>query len=102
MAFIKLFPHENSKALPVKEIIRRLRGEFALVHADPDEGSDHVAAMIVATLRFSDDLPHKQEQLARLQAVQNEAVYVLFGDSENVMARCCLMPDSALFFDDPD
>jgi hypothetical protein len=102
MAFIKLFPREGNEALPVADIVRRLGDEFAVVDADPDEGWDLVAGMIAATRRFSDALPHKQEQLARLQAVQDQAVYVTFGDSLDVVASCCLMPDSDWFFDSPD
>ena len=102
MAFVKLFPPEGRGALPVADVIRRLQDEFAVVDADPEEGQDHVAAMIVATLRFSDALPFKQEQLARLYAAQNAAVYVSFGDDRGMRARCCVMPDSALFFDSPD
>jgi hypothetical protein len=102
MAFIKLFPPEGREALPVAEIIRRLRDEFAVVEADPDKGQDHVADMIAATLRFSDALPHKQEQLAPLQSVQEDAVYVTFGDELDPVACCCLMHDSELFFGYPD
>lgn len=102
MAFIKLFPPEGRNALPVEEVIRRLRNEFNLVDVDPDAGQDHVAGMIAATLRFSDSLPGKQERLAWLQSVQNDAVYVSFGDALGVIASCCVKPGSELFFDSPD
>jgi len=102
MAFIKLFPPEGRDALPVEDVIRRLRDEFDVVGADPDAGQDHVAGMIAATLRFSDSLPGKQERLAWLQSVQNEAVYVSFGDDVGLVASCCVKPDSELFFDSPD
>jgi hypothetical protein len=101
MAFIKLFPPKGREALPVEEIIERLRDEFKVVDADPDAGQDHVAGMIAATLRFSDALPGKQERLARLQSVQDAAVYVTFGDDLALTASCCLMPDSELFFGAP-
>jgi hypothetical protein len=58
--------------------------------------------MIAVTLQFSDDLPGKQERLAWLQSVQEEAVYVSFGDELGLVASCCVMPDSGLFFDSPD
>ena len=58
--------------------------------------------MIAATLRFSDALPGKQERLAWLRSVQNEAVYVSFGDELGLVASCCVKPDSELFFDSPD
>jgi hypothetical protein len=61
-----------------------------------------VAAMIAATLRFSDDVPIKQLQLAKLQAVQDAAVYVSFGDNLGLAASCCVMQGSDLFFDKPD
>jgi hypothetical protein len=102
MAFIKLFPPEGRDALPVKKVIRRLRDEFDVVDADPDAGQDHVAGMIAAALRFSDSLPGKQQRLAWLQSVQNDAVYVSFGDDLALVASCCVMPGSELFFDDPD
>jgi hypothetical protein len=102
MAFIKLFPPEGHDALAVTEVIRRLRDEFSTVDADPDAGQDHVAGMIAATLRFSDKLPGKQEQLAWLQSIQNDAVYVSFGDDFGSVASCCVQPSSELFFDSPD
>jgi hypothetical protein len=102
MAFIKLFPPEGCDALPVNEVIRHLRDEFNVVDADPDAGQDHVAGMIAATLRFSDSLPGKQERLSWLQSVQNDAVFVSFGDDLALVASCCVEPGSELFFDSPD
>jgi hypothetical protein len=102
MAFIKLFPSEGGEPLPGADIIRRLRDEFALVVADPDEGRDHVAGMIAATLQFSDAVPGKPARLAWLESVQEDAVWVKFGDSQVVMAACCLMPNCELFFGSPD
>jgi hypothetical protein len=102
MAFIKLFPPEGRDALAVRDVIRRLRDEFDVVDADPNAGQDHVAGMIAATVRFSDSLPGKQEQLAWLQSVQNDSVYVSFGDNLDLVASCCVKPDSELFFDSPD
>jgi hypothetical protein len=102
MAFIKLFPPEGRDALTVKEVISRLRDEFDVVDPDPDAGRDHVAGMIAATLRLSDSLPGKQERLAWLQSIQNDAVYVSFGDDVGLVASCCVKPGSELFFDSPD
>lgn len=99
MAFIKLFSPDGRDALSVKEVVHRLRGEFDVVDADPDAGQDHVAGMIAATLRFSDSLPGKQERLAWLQSIQNDAVYVSFGDDLGLAASCCVQPGSELFFD---
>jgi hypothetical protein len=102
LAFIKLFPPEGRDFLPIDEIVGRLRDEFAVVDVDKDGGWDHVASMIAATLEFSDELPHKQGQLTKLQSIQDEAVYVSFGDCLSTAASCCLIPASELFFDDPD
>jgi hypothetical protein len=102
MAFVKLFPPEGHNALPVADVIRRLKDEFAAVDADSDKGQNHVADMIAATLRFSDAIPGKQERLAWLQSVQDAAVYVSFGDDLGTVAGCCVMPDSELFFGSPD
>jgi hypothetical protein len=102
MAFTKLFPPEGRDALPVTGVIARLQDEFKIVNADPDEGQDHVAGMIAATLRFSDAVPGKQERLAWFQSVQQSAVYVKFGDELSLLASCCVTPDSALFFDSPE
>ena len=102
MAYLKLFPREGCDALPVADVIRRLQDEFAGVDADADAGQDHVAAMIAATLRFSDSLPGKQARLSWLQSIQNEAIYVSFGDDLGLLASCCAMPGSELFFDSPD
>ena len=102
MAFIKLIPRKGRKCLPVNSIVRLFKDEFAIVDLDRDEGQNHVAGMIAATLRFSDSLPFKQEQLTRLQSIQPTAVYVTFGDNLDVTTSCCLMADSELFFDNPD
>lgn len=102
MAFVKLFPPKGGDALPVAEVISRLEDEFAIVDSDPMQGQDHVAAMIAATLRFSDKVPGKQDRLAWLLSVQEAAVFVSFGDNLGTMARCCVMPGSELFFGSPD
>ena len=102
MSFIKLFPPEGRDALPVADIVERLRDEFGVVDADPDEGQDHVAGMIAATLRFSDSVPGKQERLAWFQSVQDAAIYVSFDDDLGLVAGCCVMPNSELFFGSPD
>jgi hypothetical protein len=103
MAFIKLWPPENHPWLPISEIIRRLEDEFAFVHADPDAGQDHVASMIAAVHRFSDDMPGKQERLDTFRSLQESAVVVTFADDQlGPAAFCCLLRDSELFFDSPD
>ena len=103
MAFIKLIPRQDRDNLPVDQVIGRLQGEFNIVNVDSDEGQNHVAGMIAAVLRVSDDVPGKQTQLAWLQTVQETAVYVSFGDdSLGPAASCCVMSDSDLFFDSPD
>lgn len=94
MAFIKLSPPEGRDALLVKEVVRRLRDEFEVVDTDPDAGQDHVAGMIAATLGFLDSLPGKQERLAWLQSIQNDAVFVSFGDDLGLVASCCVQPGS--------
>jgi hypothetical protein len=58
--------------------------------------------MIAVTLQFSDDLPGKQERLAWLQSVQEEAVYVSFGDELGLLASCCVLSGSELLFGSPD
>jgi hypothetical protein len=59
--------------------------------------------MIAATLRFSDELPGKQDRLAWLGSVLETAVYVSFGDDVlGPVASCCVMTDSDLFFGSPD
>jgi hypothetical protein len=102
MAFIKLLPTEGRDALAIGRVVERLREEFEIVHVDADEGQDHVAGMIAATLRFSDDLPGKQERLQSLQSVQKDAVYVTFGDDLRVVASCCILTGWELFFDSPE
>ncbi len=102
MAFIKLFPPDANDALPVPDVIQRLEDEFAVVNIDPDEGQDHVAGMIAATLGFPDSFPGKRERLVSLQSAQEAAVYVRFGDDLGLVAGCCVMPDSELFFGYPD
>jgi hypothetical protein len=102
MAFLKLFPFEGQDWLPIDEVLDRMRTEFRFLDVDSDGGQDHVGDMIAATLRFSDDLPHKQAQLADLQSVRDSAVYVTFGDSDDVVGSCCLMRERAVFFDNPD
>src|SRR5262245_23976623 len=102
MAFIKLYPPKAGQAHPTSDVIFRLRNEFRIVDTNPHDGRAHVAAMIAATLPFSDSLPHKQAQLTRLREIQDAAVYVRFGDSDDLTASCCLLPDTELFFASPE
>jgi hypothetical protein len=98
MAFVKLVRPDGRDALPVADIIRRLRDEFEYVVADPEEGQDDVANVIAATLRMSAVWPGGEERVAALQAVQREAVYVWFGDDASLTAGCCLKPGWELLF----
>jgi hypothetical protein len=98
MAYVKLLPPEGRDPLPAAEVIRRLRDEFAVVDADPDAGQDHVADLIVATLRLSATLPGGEERVAALRAAQQEAVYLIFGDDLRLTAECCVQPGWPLFF----
>jgi hypothetical protein len=102
MAFVRLFPPGGGDALPAAEVIRRLRDEVGVVDADPGAGRDHVAGVVVATLRFSDSIPGKRERLAWLRSVRHAAVYVSFGDDLGPVAGRCVMPASELFFGGPD
>jgi hypothetical protein len=102
MAFVKLLPPDGRHALPVRRVVQLLRDEFALVETDPEQGRDHVSQMITTALRLPDILPAKQEMLTRLPALQNDAVYVTFGDGPDAVAGCCVMPDTELFFGRPD
>jgi hypothetical protein len=102
MEFVKLLPPENAKPLPVAKVLRRLRDQFKVVEADKSQGWDHVADMIAATLRYSDDIPEREQQLAWLESVQEDAVYVAFGDTPDAVASCCVMPGAELYFATPD
>ena len=66
--------------------------------ADPEEGRDDVANVIAATLRLSRIWPGGEERVTALRAVQEEAVYVWFGDDPGLTAGCCLKPGWELFF----
>ena len=102
MAYIKLYPHEGAPWLDNQDVIERLRDEFECVEVDAEQGRDHVADMIAATLRFSDAMPGKQERIEELQRLQDVSVFVCFGDDFGDAATCCLMPESELFFGSPD
>lgn len=102
MAKVKLVPLEGCSALAVGRVLRLLRDEFTQVEDDRDEGREHVAQRMAATLRFAETVPGKQERLAALRASQLDAVYVTFGDDFEVRAGCCVMPDTDLFFGSPD
>jgi hypothetical protein len=101
VAFIKFFPFENREWLPVSDVLDRMRDEFRMVDADREEGRDYIGGVIVAMLRLPNDLPGYQEQLAFLQAIQDQAVCVTFGDSDDIVASCCLAPERDMFFDSP-
>ncbi len=102
MAFLKLIALETSGPLPVKDVVRRLTEEFHIVEVDEDGGQDHIASMIAATLRFSDELPGKQDQINRLLSLQETAVWVSFGDDLQVMTGTCVTTDPELFFGSRD
>lgn len=98
MGCVRLVPAEGRDALPIPDIIRRLQDEFNYVLADPEEGRDDVGNVIAATLRLSKVWTGGEERVAALQAVQQEAVYVWFGDDASLTAGCCLKPGWELWF----
>ncbi|WP_442481745.1 hypothetical protein [Aeoliella sp. SH292] len=102
MAFIKLLPPKGSEPHSVARIVELLHEEFDVFESDAEAGMNQVDGMLAATLRFPDSLPGKQERLAWLRSVQNEAVMVAFSDGSDAMAQTCVMPDSELFFGSPD
>ena len=102
MAFIKLWPRDDDGALPVLEVVDRLREEFEFVSVDTEAGRDHVGDMIAATLSFPDTLPWKADRLAELKAMQEAALYVSFGDDLDVVAGSCVLPGEPLFFGNLD
>lgn len=98
MTFIKLLPPEGSEPHSVARIVELLSEEFEVFESDVEAGRDHVDGMLAATLRFPDSLPGKQERIAWLQSVQNEAVMVAFSDGSEAVAQTCVIPNSELFF----
>jgi hypothetical protein len=102
MAFLKLIAPETSGPLPVKDVVRRLTEEFPIVEVDEHGGQDHIASMIAATLRVSDEVPGKQDQINSLLSLQETAVWVSFGDDLQVMTGTCVTTDFELFFGSRD
>src|SRR5262245_59963660 len=98
MGCVRLVPAEGRDSLPNPDIIRRREDEFAYVLADPEEGQDDVGNVIAATLRLSKVWTGGEERVAALQAVQQEAVYVWFGDDASLTAGCCLKHGWELWF----
>ncbi len=98
MGCVRLNPPEGRDALSVADTIRRLRDEFDYMVADPEEGRDDVGNIIAATLRLSAVLSGGEERVAALRAVQEDAVYVWFGDDAGLTAGCCLKPGWGLWF----
>jgi hypothetical protein len=54
--------------------------------------------LIAQTLRSTEAAPLKQAQLEWLQSVQEDAVFVSFGNTPDRVASCCLLPKSDVYF----
>jgi len=64
MAFVKLLPPEDGNALPVGDVIRRLRDEFEVVDVDADAGRDHLRGhlglyLAAASVGVRSELAHR-------------------------------------------
>src|SRR5687768_7740514 len=102
MAFIKLLTPDEGSCLTVEDVVRKLRDEFRYFHADPEEGGDYVGGTITAVLTFPPDLRGRQEQLDQWTVAQEDSVVVEFGDTPDLFARTCVIPESDLFFGAPE
>jgi hypothetical protein len=102
MSFIALCPPDGRDPLPVTEVVRRLRDAFPLVRLDADRGRNYVGRIIAGMVQDRHTLSRKQSRLAELRETQDQAVWVSFGDADEVLANCCLLPGKELFFCHPN
>lgn len=90
----------NRRPLEIEEIVQRLEREFDIVEVSESEGEEYVSQLIESTELMPDETPGKLGRINYLNEVREGAVYVRFGDNEELMADCCLMPgDPDIFFD---
>ena len=92
----KLMPDDGKPYLAPDEVVRRLRGEFAVVHIDAGQGREHVQGMIVKFIKMqTGGKAGCDAHIDRLQKAREDAVMVVIADddrSEDGRLRFAVIP----------
>ena len=90
--------------LSPREVVNRINAVFAYVEASEDEGRQHVRDVITQLQAMMKDgtSPPDRQYLAHLRRVQDQAIYVYFGDNpgaENECLATAIIPGEPILFD---
>lgn len=90
--------------LSPREVVNRINAVFAYVEASEDEGRQHVRDVITQLQAMMKDgtIPQDRQYLAHLRRVQDQAIYVYFGDNpgaENECLSTAVIPGEPILFD---
>jgi hypothetical protein len=101
-----LLPINGNPYLPPKEVIRRVERAFAYVEATSDGARERVQEWMsqLAFVAAGGRAAHYDEDLARLEAVQDGALYVCFGDEldERALLSMLMVPGQPLYLEPPE
>ena len=100
----RLFAKPEIGYLEPREVVNRINAVFAYVEASEEEGRTHVRDVIqqLQTMMKEGTVPHDRQYLAHMRRVQDQAIYVYFGDNPGVEDEClsaAVIPGEPLFFD---
>jgi hypothetical protein len=101
-----LLPINGNPCLPPKEVIRRVERAFAYVEATSDGARERVQEWMsqLAFVAAGGRAAHYDEDLARLEAAQDDALYACFGDEldERALLSMLMVPGQPLYLEPPD
>lgn len=103
MAHSRLFPKLGMPYLSPMETINRLSSEFEGFQADREKGGKYVGQMLqqLKRMRHLSPPPATDKEIARLEAMQDESIFVSISDEANLgptHLTTCIIPGQPLFF----
>ena len=100
----RLISKTETGYLSPREVVNRINAVFAYVEASEDEGREHVRDVIaqLQSMMREGTIPHDRQYLAHLKRVQDQAIYVYFGDNPGIEIEClstAVIPGEPILFD---
>lgn len=101
-----LIPHNGNRYLMPVEVIRRVEAAFPYVETTP-EGAHQRVMEWMSQLAFVGPEGRAAdfgEELSRLEAVQDDALYLCFGDEldDDALVSVLMVPGQPLYVDPPE
>jgi len=100
----RLLSKSDTGYLSPREVVNRINAVFAYVEASEDEGREHVRDVVaqLQSMMKEGAIPQDRQYLAHLKRVQDQAIYVYFGDNPGAENEClgtAIIPGEPILFD---